>query len=157
MRTELSDRLDRARTLDADVYIVEADPLVVELDSESGETYTIIPNTAYCGCNDHRHRNYPCKHLLYCVTDTAVPESVRDAVARGIESEADALVTTAEEREREATSAREQADIWDDAVSVVTDEAVDDADDLIDAMIDNAEDPDVESDDVASIASSVGE
>ena len=129
---ELETRLERAQSLDADVFVQHDSPHVLELDSESGETYTIVPNTAYCSCPDATYRQQPCKHLLYVLTTSdQTPSAVREALVTAIHDEAESYTTEAEELVSRATQAREKATVWTDVLRVLAESAgveIDDAD-----------------------------
>lgn len=111
---ELEQRIDRARTLDADVHQVDDDPIILELDSESGETYTIVPNTAYCGCPDSRYRGQVCKHLIHCLVDPddTVPSDARATLRDAVHFKAREATDRTEELVQQASDARDEAVAW---------------------------------------------
>lgn len=114
MNPELEDRLDRAERIDPEYYVLEDDPLIIEFESDSGNTYTVLPETGYCSCDDHRYRGMVCKHLLALATQIDDEERpyLDRATALGLTYERDRLESEREELEEELARASHLEDVW---------------------------------------------
>lgn len=78
-KTDVEERLRRARTESLSFEVVNDDPLAVRVtNDDSGSSYLTVPGGGKCGCPDNTHRDVLCKHLLFLARlDTQVGETVR--------------------------------------------------------------------------------
>lgn len=119
---EFQKRRERAQNRSGTIHVRREDPVILEFDSDhSGDTHTIVPNIAYCGCSDARYRGMPCWHLLHATASEDVPSDVRETLSEAIERRAEELLGNAEEAVEEAAQARDDAVIWHNAAGFVRD------------------------------------
>lgn len=114
MSSTFEERLNRARQADFDVYVIDDNPLVVEIDS-GDSTYTVVPNTAYCNCPDRTYRNLPCKHTLYLAIGNDVAEDVRQTTIEGFRHHEKELNDEINETADRLEELRERHKPWIDA------------------------------------------
>lgn len=105
---ELQSRYERAQDDEMTAYIRDRDPLIVEVDNEeSGSTYTVLPQSLYCGCPDHRFRDVICKHLLF-LGDGCDDDELQDLVAETLDAEHSEVVEEKLELEQMLEDVREE-------------------------------------------------
>lgn len=106
--SELRERYDRAQTEEMNAYIRGRDPMIVEVDNEdSGTTHTVLPESLYCGCEDHRYRDTICKHLLY-LGHQDWSEEVANLVVDALDAEHSETVEESLRLERELEDLKEE-------------------------------------------------
>lgn len=132
-----TERLARANRMDPEYWIVDEDPAVVEIESESSDDeHTIVADVAFCDCEDRQYRQLPCKHLLFLatdvgdsrsestvtddshgrrITDVGVPLSVRETTVSGIEHRHDQLTEEMDELEQRLAEVRQRQNVWEAA------------------------------------------
>lgn len=123
MESEVVDRLERAEQIDPEYRTVESDPLVIEFESSSGNTYTVLPDTGYCGCEDHRYRDMPCKHLLALAIDSPIGHRV----ATGISHRRQRVTEERQDVEERLATLTHLEDVWTDAVDTARSEEIEEA------------------------------
>lgn len=77
----VSRRVQRAKSQDMELTIVETDPVVVQVDSEaSDQTHMVVPESIQCSCEEE---GYFCTHQIVVLDSGDHPgELLRDALAK---------------------------------------------------------------------------
>lgn len=102
--------------MDRDVYVIDNDPIIVKIDGSNDNEYTLVPNVAYCSCDDHQYRQIPCKHLLYLAVGDRIPSDVSESVLSGIAYKTDDTLSSINDLEQRLDTLRRRYDTWNAVV-----------------------------------------